>query len=101
MTESLKPVRGVDVIRRGVFVIDDSGHAYAIEVDYFDFGEKVRLYRDGTHVEEKNSPATSEIGDDAVIEAKMGLQYAKAPSPRQGRREAATSRARNRRSSSG
>jgi hypothetical protein len=73
MTESLKPVRGIDVIRRGVYLIDDSGHAYAIEVDYFDFSEKVRLYRDGRRVEEKKSPARFAIGDDAVIEAKMGL----------------------------
>jgi hypothetical protein len=63
----------LDVIRRGVYEVDDAGHSYAVEVDYFDFGEKVRLYRDGTQVEEKKSPARFQIRDGAVIEAKMGL----------------------------
>jgi hypothetical protein len=73
VAESLSPVRGLDVIRRGVYEIDHSGHEFAVEVDYLDFSEKIRLYRDGTWVETRKSPARFQIEDGAVIEASMGL----------------------------
>jgi hypothetical protein len=72
-TERLKPVRGIEVIWRGVYEVDHAGHHYAVEVDYFDFAEKVRLYRDGTRVNTRKSPARFEIDGGAAIEASMGL----------------------------
>jgi|HigsolmetaAR201D_1030396.scaffolds.fasta_scaffold12088_2 hypothetical protein len=71
--ETLKPVRGAQVIWRGVYEIEHFGHVWAVEVDYFDWAEKVRLYRDGVRVDEQRSPARFELPDGAVLEAKMGL----------------------------
>jgi hypothetical protein len=72
-TERLKPVRGIEVVWRGVYEVDHAGQHYAVEVDYFDFAEKVRLYRDGTRVDTRKSPARFEIDAGTTIEASMGL----------------------------
>ena len=73
MSESLQPVRGLEVIWRGVYEVEHAGHAYAVEVDFFDFAEKLHLYRDGARVETRKSPARFEVDDGATIEAAMGL----------------------------
>jgi hypothetical protein len=73
MSQRLKPFSGLEAIWRGVYEADHGGHSYAVEVNYFDFDEKVHLYRDGTRIETKKSPARFETGDGAVIEAAMGL----------------------------
>jgi hypothetical protein len=72
-SKRLQPVRGAQVIWRGVYEIEHYGHVWAVEVDYFDWAEKVRLYRDGELVGERRSPARFELPDGAVLEAKMGL----------------------------
>jgi hypothetical protein len=73
MADTLRPVKGLDVIRRGVYEIEHAGHAYAVEVDFLDFAEKVRLYRDGGWIDTKKSPARFEPTAGTVIEASMGL----------------------------
>lgn len=73
MSESLKPVSGLEVIWRGVYEVDRAGHSYAVEVDFFDFAERIHLYRDGTRIETKRSPARFEAERGTVIEAAMGL----------------------------
>ena len=61
------------MIWRGVYEVEHAGHAYAVEADFFDFAEKLHLYRDGARVETRKSPARFEVDDGATIEAAMGL----------------------------
>jgi len=72
-SRSLEPLDGWDVISRGRFEATHDGHVWTVDLDYFDFGEKLRLYRDGVEVEVKKSPATFELGPGAAIVASMGL----------------------------
>jgi hypothetical protein len=72
-TGSLEPLGGWDVISRGRFETTHDGHVWTVDLDYFDFGEKLRLYRDGLEVAVKKSPATFDLGPDATIVASMGL----------------------------
>jgi hypothetical protein len=69
----LEPVRGLEVVWRGVYEVAHAGARYAVEVDFFDFAEKVHLYRDGMRVETKKSPARFVIDGEAVIESSMGV----------------------------
>jgi hypothetical protein len=62
------------VIWRGVYEIDHAGHSYAVEVDYFDFAEKVHLYKDRTRIATDKSPARFEVDGGAAIEASMRLR---------------------------
>ena len=58
---------------RGRFETRYDGHTWTVDVDYFDLGEKLRLYHDGVAVEEQKSPATFHLGDGARIKASIGL----------------------------
>jgi hypothetical protein len=69
----LKPLNGWNVPFRGRFETRHAGHTWTLDVDFLDFGEKLRLYRDGVSVEERKSPATFELGPSATIEASMGV----------------------------
>jgi hypothetical protein len=74
MAERLEPVRGLQTIWRGVYEAEHRGHSYAVEVDYFDFAERIHLYRDGARIPTERSPARFDIdGGGAAIEARMGL----------------------------
>jgi hypothetical protein len=73
VSELLEPVRGLQVIWRGVYEIEHAGHSYAVEVDYFDFAEKVHLYRERTRIATEKSPARFGVDGGATIEASMGL----------------------------
>ncbi len=46
---------------------------WTVDLDYFDFGEKLYLYRDGVEVEVQKSPATFHLGAGATIEASMSI----------------------------
>lgn len=70
---SLRPVSGLQWIWRGQFETEVDGHAYAVDVDYFDWDERSRLYRDGEQVAVARNPARFEVGEDAHIETKMTL----------------------------
>ncbi len=68
----LEPLDRWDVVNRGRFEAAHNGHTWTVDVDFFDFSEKLRLYCDGTHVTTRKSPATFEIGPGVRIEAAMG-----------------------------
>lgn len=74
MSETLlKPLRTSEIFWRGLYGIDHGGHSYVVEVDYFDFKERVRLYRDGLLADERKSPARFPLDDGSSIEAAMAL----------------------------
>ena len=70
---SLRPLKATDGFWRGLFGVGCDGAAYVVEVDFFDFSEKVRLYRDGVLVDEQRSPARFALENGAHIEAAMAL----------------------------
>jgi hypothetical protein len=72
-TRALRPLGGWDLVSRGRFEASHDGHVWTVDLDYFDFGEKLHLYRDGVEVEVQKSPARFQLGDGARIEASMGL----------------------------
>ena len=46
---------------------------WTVDLDYFDFGQKLHLYRDGIEVDVQKSPARFDLDQSATIEAAMGL----------------------------
>jgi hypothetical protein len=69
----LRPLGGWDLVSRGRFEARHAGHVWTVDLDYFDLGEKLHLFRDGVEVEVQRSPARFELGESATIEAAMGL----------------------------
>jgi hypothetical protein len=69
----LRPLGGWDLVSRGRFEARHGEHLWTVDLDYFDFGEKLHLYRDGVEVEVQKSPAKFELDGSARIEASMGL----------------------------
>jgi hypothetical protein len=70
--ETLKPLSRWDAAFRGRFETEHGGHAWTVDVDFLDFRERVRLYRDGDLAEAKKSPASFELEPGVRIEAAMG-----------------------------
>ncbi|HYC81139.1 MAG TPA: hypothetical protein VEB65_05095 [Solirubrobacterales bacterium] len=70
---TLEPLGTWGVISRGRFHADHGGHDWTIEVDYFDLGDRVTLYRDGVRAKQERSPARFQLGAGTAIEAKVGL----------------------------
>jgi len=71
--ETLGELSGWDIVVRGRFETSHGGHRWVIDLNYFDFGERIALYRDNELVAEEKSPATFDLGDGAAIEARMGV----------------------------
>jgi len=46
-SRSLKPLGGWDLVSSGRFETRHDGHVWTVDLDYFDLGEKLHLYRDG------------------------------------------------------
>jgi hypothetical protein len=46
---------------------------WTVDLDYFDFGENLHLFRDGAEVEVQKSPATFHLGRSATIEAATSI----------------------------
>ncbi len=46
-SRSLRSLGGWDIVARGRFEARHDGHLWTVDLDYFDFGEKLHLYRDG------------------------------------------------------
>ena len=61
-SRSLRPLGGWDLVSRGRFEARHDGHVWTVDLDYFDFGEKLHLYRDGVEVEMQKSPAKFDLG---------------------------------------
>jgi hypothetical protein len=72
-SRSLEPLGGWDLVYRGRFETRHGGHVWTVDLDYFDFAEKLHLYRDGIEVEVQRSPARFELGASASIKASMGV----------------------------
>jgi hypothetical protein len=69
----LRPLRGWDLVSRGRFETRHDGHLWTVDLDYFDFGENLHLYRDGVEVAIQRSPAAFQLGEGATITASMSL----------------------------
>ena len=72
-SRSLRPLGGWDLVSHGRFETQHDGHVWTVDLDYFDFGEKLHLYRDGVEAQVQKSPATFHLDASATIEASMGL----------------------------
>jgi hypothetical protein len=72
-SRSLRPLGGWDLISRGRFEARHDGHLWTVDLDYFDLGEKLHLYRDGIEVDVQKSPAKFALDQSATIRAAMGL----------------------------
>lgn len=80
----LKELKSAETLWRGLYEIEFEDAIYVIEVDFFDFSEKVRLYRDGFLVDEGVSPVVFDLGSGVRIEAAMalfGMKYARMVGP--------------------
>lgn len=80
--EELRPIRGWQALWRSGFAVTHRGHEYVVDVDYLDFDERIRLYRDGLLVDEQRSKARFLLPDGpegltpelrTTIEARMSL----------------------------
>ena len=67
----LKPHSPSQVVSRSVFAIDHAGHEYAVDLNYFDLDEKIRLYRDGKQHLVAEQPAVFPV-ERGVIEVSLG-----------------------------
>lgn len=65
------PVRGWAVLWRSAFGLRHGGHEFVVAVDFLDWDERIRLYRDGRLVDEQRSRARFDLGG-ATLEARMG-----------------------------
>ena len=72
-SRSLRPLGGWDFVSRGRFETRHDGHVWTVDLDYFDFGENLHLYRDGVEVDVQKSPATFHLGESATIEAATSI----------------------------
>ncbi len=61
-------MRGLQWMWRGVFGTEHAGHRWDIEVDYFDWDEKVALYRDGVQERVQRGTSRFDLDDGARIE---------------------------------
>ena len=59
---TLRPVQGVQALWRTQFEAVHEGARWTVDTDFFDFGEKMHLYRDGVKVAEDSSPARFRLG---------------------------------------
>lgn len=71
--EQWKPIRGVARIWRGGYATDHAGSRWIVGVDFFDWDERMHLYRDGHLVDTQRKRATFVLPGEAVIESKMAL----------------------------
>ena len=77
----LRPLGGWDLISRGRFEARHHGHVWTVDLDYFDFGEKPHLYRDGVEVDVQKSPASSSSARAGRPEAWRLRWHASVPRP--------------------
>ncbi|WP_119698354.1 hypothetical protein [Microbacterium halotolerans] len=71
--DRLRPIETWDVFWRGSFATTYDGVEYVIDVDYFDFSERIRLYRDGMLIDSRKSPARFDLDPATRVEATMSL----------------------------
>lgn len=71
--EELRPFGGWDWAWRGLFQHDHQGSTYVVDIDYFDFDEKIVVYKEGRLWKTEKSPAVIPIDQDTTIEAALSL----------------------------
>lgn len=77
-SDTLPALTPGDILTRGRFSTTYQGSEYVVDVDFFDFSERIRLYRDGVLVDSSRSNAEFELGNAAAIEASLstyGMKY--------------------------
>lgn len=69
--QPLKAHMPSQIVSRSVFAIDHAGHEYAVDVNYFELDDKVRLYRDGKQHLVSEQPAVFPV-ERGAIEVSLG-----------------------------
>lgn len=69
--ERFEPVRGWAWLWRGAYETEHAGSTWTVDVDFFDWGERIGLYRDGVRVDERRSTARFSLPDGARVEARL------------------------------
>lgn len=65
---ALRPVKRWHFIWRTVMGIEHAGHQWDIDVDFFDWDERVYLYQDGLQARVQRGTSTFDLPDSASIE---------------------------------
>ncbi|MBD2763363.1 hypothetical protein IEE92_12500 [Kocuria sp. cx-116] len=76
--EHLPPYKKWDWLWRSTFELEYRGTLLVADVDFFDFSERIRLYRDGDFLAAGTSPAELPVDSNATVEAALslyGMQY--------------------------
>lgn len=71
--EHLPPYKKWDWLWRSTFELEYQGTLLVADVDYFDFSERIRLYRDGDFVAAGSSPVRLPVDRQATVEAALSL----------------------------
>lgn len=71
--EQLPPYKKWDWLWRSTFELEYRGSLLVADVDFFDFSERIRLYRDGDFIAVDSSPARLRVDDHATVEAALSL----------------------------
>ena len=71
--ERLPPYKKWDWLWRSTFELEHQGSLLVADVDFFDFSERIRLYRDGKFVTVGSSPARLRVDDHTSVEAALSL----------------------------
>ncbi|WP_299039067.1 hypothetical protein [uncultured Pseudokineococcus sp.] len=69
--ERLEPVRGWQALWRGAYEVEHAGSTWTVDVDFFDWQERVGLYRDGVRVDERRSRARFALPGGAHLDARL------------------------------
>lgn len=78
---TFRPVRGWSVLWRSAFALQHDRYEYVVDVDFLDWDERVRLYRDRRLVDEQRSRARFDLGAGVTVEARTslyGMRYVRA-----------------------
>lgn len=76
--DAYRPVRGWQVLWRSGFATWHRGHEYVVDVDFLDWDERIRLYRDRRLVGEQRRRAVFDLPGGAAVEARLstyGMRY--------------------------
>ncbi|ACQ78959.1 hypothetical protein Bcav_0698 [Beutenbergia cavernae DSM 12333] len=82
--ESYRPVQGWQFVNRSAFTVRHGGHTWVVDVDFFDWDERIRLYRDGALVDEQRGRVRFDLDDGSAITARTatyGMRYVRLITP--------------------
>lgn len=64
--EPLKPYSRLQVVNRSLLGVTHAGHAWAVDYDFFDWDDRVSLYRDGRRAASAKAPVSFEVPDGRI-----------------------------------